>query len=128
MPKGTLLAGAFGGEGGQVGVVVDMGEMEVGEIYQPRVNIGLLDFEGRATGPVLTAGSLEVAEIGDGDRGVQRSEDIPFPVGGRGGGGVGRRGSCAGDEGVSGGWGCGGGGINRVLGGGASPSNKGNSR
>ena len=33
LPECTLLACAFGGEGRQVGIVVDMGEMEVSQIH-----------------------------------------------------------------------------------------------
>lgn len=72
-----------------------MREMEISQVYQPRIHVGLLDFEGRTTGPVLAAGSLEVAKIGDSDGSVQGPQDIPFPVCGRSGGcGVG--GGCVG--------------------------------
>ena len=134
MPEGTLFAGALGGEGGKIGIIVDVGEMEIGKVDQTRVYVGLLDFKGRATGPVLTAGSLEVAEIGDCDGGVQGPEDIPFPVCGRGyrrgvkGGSVGRGCSCARDEGVGWDWDSGGGGVYGVGGGGAGPCNDGNNR
>ena len=85
-PEGALFSGALCGHSGQVRVVVDVGEMEVGEVDQSSINVGFLDFEGRTTGPVLTAGSLEIAEICNGDGGVQGPEDIPFPGCGWGGG------------------------------------------
>ena len=108
LPEGALLTSAFRGKGGQIGVVVNVRQMEVGDIDEAGFDVGLLDFEGRATGPVLTAGSLKVAEIGDGDGGIQGSEDVPFPGGGRGGGcgvcgwGIGRGWSCSRDEGIGG--------------------------
>ena len=80
LPESTLLSRAFCGQGSLVGIVVNMWKMEIGEVYQTGIDVGLLDFEGRTTGPVLTAGSLKVAEIGYGDRGVQGAEDIPIPV------------------------------------------------
>lgn len=86
LPECTLLSGTFGGEGCQIGIVVNVWKMEIGEVDQPRIYVCLLDFEGRSTGPVLAARSLEVAKIDDGDGGVQGPEDIPFPGCGRGGG------------------------------------------
>ena len=124
-PECTLLSGAFGGEGGQVGIVVDVRKMEISEVCQPRIHVGFLDFEGRTTGPVLAARSLKVAEIGDGNGGVQGPEDIPFPGCGRGGGcgvglvGDGRSCSCRRNQGVGGNRLCGGiGGLVRGDGGG----------
>ena len=101
LPESALLAGAFGGEGRQIRIVVDMRKVKIGEVYEPRFDVGLLDFQGRSTGPVLTAGSQEVAEIGDSYGGVERAQDVPFPGGGGSGG------SCIGGGGVGrSGWGC----------------------
>ena len=53
LPECTLLSRAFCGQGSLVGIVVNMWKMEIGEVYQTGIDVGLLDFEGRTTGPVL---------------------------------------------------------------------------
>ena len=65
-PECALLTRAFGGVGRQVGIVVDVGEVQIGIVYEAGINVGFLDFQGRTTGPMPATGSEEVAEIGDG--------------------------------------------------------------
>ena len=66
LPERALFSRTLGGMGRQVGIIVDMREMEVVQVHQPSFDVGFLYFEGRTTGPMLATGSHEVAEIGDG--------------------------------------------------------------
>ena len=66
LPERALFSRTLGGMGRQVGIIVDMREMEVVQVHQPSFDVGFLYFEGRSTGPMPAAGSHEVAEIGDG--------------------------------------------------------------
>ena len=66
LPERALFSRTLGGVGRQVGIIVDMREMEVVQVHQPSFDVGFLYFEGRTTGPMLATGSHEVAEIGDG--------------------------------------------------------------
>ena len=66
LPERALFSSTLGGVGRQVGIIVDMREMEVAQVHQPSFDVGFLYFEGRSTGPMLATGSEEVAEIGDG--------------------------------------------------------------
>ena len=66
LPERALLSRTLGGVGRQVGIIIDMREMEVVQVHQPSFDVGFLYFEGRTTGPMLATGSEEVAEVGDG--------------------------------------------------------------
>ena len=66
LPERSLFSSTLGGVGRQVGIIVDMREMEVAQVHQPSIDVSFLYFEGRTTGPMLATGSQEVAEIGDG--------------------------------------------------------------
>ena len=79
LPERALFSSTLGGVGRQVGIIVDMREMEVVQVHQPSIDVGFLYFEGRSTGPMPATGSHEVAEIGDGHGGIRRAEDIPVP-------------------------------------------------
>ena len=78
-PECALFSRTLGGVGRQVGIVIDMGKMQIGIVYEAGINVDFLDFQGRTTGPMLATGSEEVAEIGDGHGGIRRAEDIPVP-------------------------------------------------
>ena len=70
LPERALLSRTLGGVGRQVGIIIDVREMEVVQVHQSSFDVGFLYFEGRTTGPMLATGSEEVAEIGDGHGGI----------------------------------------------------------
>ena len=83
-PKSVLLSGTLCPQRHQAGLGAEDGVVAVYHLDVPVVHVGGLDLLGHVKGPASTTGSLEVAVVEDGDRGVGGTENVPFPgVGGR---------------------------------------------
>lgn len=72
----TLFAGAFAGFRRPLGFRTQEGEVDIPQADDPLLDIFFIDLTPRASGPAAAVGSLKVAELDDGYRGVGAALEV----------------------------------------------------